>query len=1002
MSLTSAAGLLALLDENEPDLKVFALKNLHHIVDVFWAEISESVDKIEVLYEDEAFKQRQLSALLASKVYYHLGAYDDSLTYALGAGDLFDVNGHSEYVETIIAKCIDSYTEKRVYKVENPDEDVIIDPRLEAIVDRMFKRCFDDAKYKQAVGIALETRRLDVFEQAILKSDDVPGMLSYSLVVCMSLLQSRQFRNKVLRVLVQLYLNLATPDFISVCQCFIFLDDAQGVADILEKLIKDNEKDQTLMAYQIAFDLYEGATQQFLSSVTSALQATVPFVSSNGAGSSDGSTDVKTDKNGSVEKSGDTAMDTDEGEKEVPAKKAKTDPVLSESDKKLGDKVNKLVAILGGETSIALHLEFLIRNNHADLLILKNTKDVSRNSVCHTATVIANSYMHCGTTSDTFLRNNLEWLGRATNWAKFTATASLGVIHKGHEQDALKLMSTYLPKDGSGGSAYQEGGGLFALGLIHANHGGKIIDYLIQQLKSATTDMVRHGGCLGLGLAAMGSGRHDVYEQLKTQLWEDDAVTGEACGLAMGLVMLGSKSATAIEEMVGYAQETQHEKILRGLSLGIALVMYARMEEADALIESLMQDKDHNLRQSGMYTVAMAYCGTGNNKAIKRLLHVAVSDVSDDVRRAAVMSLGFLLFRTPEQCPSVVSLLSESYNPHVRYGAAMALGIACSGTGLKDAIALLEPMTNDPVNYVRQGALIASSLVLIQQTEHSCPKVAKFREIYAKVISDKHEDIIAKFGATLAQGILDAGGRNVTISLQSRAGHTHMATVVGLFVFTHVWFWFPLSHFLSLAFTPTCIIGLNSDLKMPKMQFRSNAKPSMYAYPEPLKPPKKEEKEKVTTAVLSITAKAKARAKKSEASEEKMEVDQEGDKDKAATSKKEKEGDKDKKDEESTIEKSEKESSEKMEEEEPDFELLENPARVLPAQLKVISLPEDSRYMPLKQVNIGGIVMMTDSKSDEPEDLIEPLPASSPMGIGAEEDEDEPEPPEPFEYVDED
>lgn len=40
-------------------------------------------------------------------------------------------------------------------------------------------------------------------------------------------------------------------------------------------------------------------------------------------------------------------------------------------------------------------------------------------------------------------------------------------------------------------------------------------------------------------------------------------------------------------------------------------------------------------------------------------------------------------FRTPEQCPSVVSLLSESYNPHVRYGAAMALGICCAGTGNK-------------------------------------------------------------------------------------------------------------------------------------------------------------------------------------------------------------------------------------------------------------------------------------------------------------------------------
>lgn len=32
-------------------------------------------------------------------------------------------------------------------------------------------------------------------------------------------------------------------------------------------------------------------------------------------------------------------------------------------------------------------------------------------------------------------------------------------------------------------------------------------------------------------------------------------------------------------------------------------------------------------------------------------------------------------------------------------------------------------MTNDPVNYVRQGALIASALIMIQQTEITCPKV---------------------------------------------------------------------------------------------------------------------------------------------------------------------------------------------------------------------------------------------------------------------------------------
>ena len=84
-----------------------------------------------------------------------------------------------------------------------------------------------------------------------------------------------------------------------------------------------------------------------------------------------------------------------------------------------------------------------------------------------------------------------------------------------------------------------------------------------------------------------------------------------------------------------------------------------------------------------MYTIALAYAGTSNNAAIRQLLDVAVSDVSDDVRRAAVSALGFVLCRSPGQVPRIVQLLSESYNPHVRQGAAVALGVACAGTGLQ-------------------------------------------------------------------------------------------------------------------------------------------------------------------------------------------------------------------------------------------------------------------------------------------------------------------------------
>ncbi|CAL5437314.1 unnamed protein product [Camellia sinensis] len=63
--------------------------------------------------------------------------------------------------------------------------------------------------------------------------------------------------------------------------------------------------------------------------------------------------------------------------------------------------------------------------------------------------------------------------GMATNWAKFSATAGLGVIHRGHLQQGRSLMAPYLPQSGAGGggSPYSEGGALYALDLIHANHG---------------------------------------------------------------------------------------------------------------------------------------------------------------------------------------------------------------------------------------------------------------------------------------------------------------------------------------------------------------------------------------------------------------------------------------------------------------------------------------------------------------------------------------------------
>ncbi|XP_024632245.1 26S proteasome non-ATPase regulatory subunit 1 homolog A isoform X2 [Medicago truncatula] len=848
------------------------------------------------------------------------------------------------------------------------------------------------------MGTAIECRRLDKLEEAITRSENVEGTLSYCIHVSHSFVNLREYRQEVLRLLVKVFQKLPSPDYLSICQCHMFLDEPEGVASILEKLLRSENKDDALLALQIAFDLVENEHQAFLLNVRDrlSLPKSQPLESVEPKPS-----DADSTLNAGVNGPDDVPMTDGESASAV---NVPEDP----SEKMYAERLNKIKGILSGETSIQLTLQFLYSHNKSDLLILKTIKQSveMRNSVCHSATIYANAIMHAGTTVDTFLRENLDWLSRATNWAKFSATAGLGVIHRGHLQQGRSLMAPYLPQGGTGGgSPYSEGGALYALGLIHANHGEGIKQFLRDSLRSTTVEVIQHGACLGLGLASLGTADEDIYEEIKNVLYTDSAVAGEAAGISMGLLMVGTGSDKA-NEMLTYAHETQHEKIIRGLALGIALTVYGREEEADTLIEQMTRDQDPILRYGGMYALALAYSGTANNKAIRQLLHFAVSDVSDDVRRTAVLALGFVLYSDPEQTPRIVSLLSESYNPHVRYGAALAVGISCAGTGLSEAISLLEPLTLDVVDFVRQGALIAMAMVMVQISEASDSRVGTFRRQLEKIILDKHEDTMSKMGAILAFGILDAGGRNVTIRLLSKTKHDKITAVVGLAVFSQFWYWYPLIYFISLAFSPTALIGLNYDLKSPKFEFLSHAKPSLFEYPKPTTVPTTTSTVKLPTAVLSTSAKAKARAsKKAEEQKANAEIASSPDSTSAPSAGKGKSSSQ--KDGEAMQVDS---PTEKKSEPEPTFEILTNPARVVPAQEKFIKFLQDSRYVPVKLAP-SGFVLLKDLRPTEPEVLaITDTPASTTSTAGgpgpglqssssAMAVDEEPQPPQPFEYT---
>lgn len=145
--------------------------------------------------------------------------------------------------------------------------------------------------------------------------------------------------------MVKIYSNLPNPDYVNLVQCLIYLDEPEQVATVLENLIRSNNY---LMAFQLGLDLYESATQQFLLKVKNLLKALITITQPMEM-ESDSTPEIKTEPT-----------------------------VATESKVSVNDEVKtnieKLLIILNGEITINSNMQFLIKNNHSDLLVLKTIK----------------------------------------------------------------------------------------------------------------------------------------------------------------------------------------------------------------------------------------------------------------------------------------------------------------------------------------------------------------------------------------------------------------------------------------------------------------------------------------------------------------------------------------------------------------------------------------------------------------------------------------------------
>ena len=852
--LTSARSMLLLLSDSDPAIQSFALRRLNAVVDEQWYEIPSHLRALEAIVDsvpagtvcgtDDRSKR---AALLASRVYFHLGQYQDSINFALRAGNFFTEMPRCEYCDTIFSRIIDLYVQKR----EAGEE---VDSRATAIFNHVASTWTGTEgsaaallSAREVVGFTLRARREDLLQSVLVNHVSLTKsstLLSYALAAAKQHVRDIHFRIRILRIIVKIYADMGnesihSDDYTNVIDCVLLLNDSPALATIIADLIR---RDKQAAALQVAFDVADAAGHEFVSMMIECLVREFPLA--------EGSSSAPTGSSAAaVPATGDAAADAS-----------------GSTSNATTDRVKDVIAVLRGDVSRQLFLKFLYSQCKADIHILNRIKRAVRPSVLHTATVMSAALMYAGTTIDGFYRDNLPWLGKAKDWCRFTTVASVGALHRGHSEEAMNVLQAYLPTQNNvGPMPFQESGSLMALGLIQAGNGigrgsHEHVTYLMNALSTYhDNDIMLHGAALGFGLAAMASRKDEFTDLLMPHLMTAQAPGGEAVATSIGLIMMGSASVRLAGDLLNTAHErNQKEKVIRGIGMAIALIFLGKERMADETIASMSEDQDPWIRVGATWVLALAYAGTSDPNAIARLLEIAVRDVNDDVRRSAIQHLGFVTLKDIERCVSMTKTFSDSYNPHVRYGVTMALAIAGAGTANVKAVEILWTLKDDTCDFVRQGAFIALGMLLVQHTQASCSRVADFRAIIQSKTSDNKTDTATKFGCILAAGLIDAGGRNVTYALH-RSGHVSAKAVTGAFLFSQYWYWFPNAIYLTLAMQPSCVILLNERLGMPSAKIQSNSAPSRFAVPVSVLEAKKESKAQGTKlAVLSTTQKEQA------------------------------------------------------------------------------------------------------------------------------------------------
>jgi 26S proteasome regulatory subunit N2 len=447
--VATAAGYLALLKEEDPVLQRHALEKLLGCVDTAWHEIAESLVDLERLAEDSSkdAQLRQMSAAVASRVFYSLEEPTQALRLALEAGEAyFSPLSPTPYEQRLVAAALDTYIHHQqqgnsstttnegtgaagATSRSGDGSDGISLQQLQQMIRRLITTSCQAGSIEHAIGIAMEAQEMEILRE-ILAVDSSSSSSSSLDTVRYALKAAECLDSKLVRVqalgitaeslqarfdatdsgddgsgMIDTGTATATTatdtkSAVSADLVLIYqrLKQPEKVAAVLTALLDSPKEAHGLLALQICFDLMDSGNSDF----TKAL-ATHLFP---GGSSEDGSAEPS------------------------------SNALLWAQAKKV------LVGGFGSE----LALSFLHKHSSADRLVMEQLRKSleersSRSSILHNAGVVAHSYLYAGTTNDSFLRDHLDWMKKASNWygswQKSCAGSSLPFVPVSHSDACL-------------------------------------------------------------------------------------------------------------------------------------------------------------------------------------------------------------------------------------------------------------------------------------------------------------------------------------------------------------------------------------------------------------------------------------------------------------------------------------------------------------------------------------------------------------------------------------